>query len=108
MVRSLAKLRQENERLRKKISQEGDLIKLQEERVRLSRQNKQILKQLKRSPTEKAIRRAFKGTGINLFKNVKTIGQGIVKYGRFLNEQEKKAKRKEKSLKKSSRKRRRR
>lgn len=99
MAKTLKQLRAQNEKLTKQIQAKGELKKLEEEGIRLGRQNKKLLTELRRSPTEKAVLRALntggkdlvrgsKIAGKGVFKGAKSIGSGLMRYGRFLNEEQ--------------------
>lgn len=100
MAKSLKKLQAENKKLQEKISSKSELLKLEQERVRLSRQNKVLLKQLKRSPTDKAVRRTLGNVGKGAFIVGKSIGRGLIRYGRFLDERQQQLEGRSRKLKK--------
>ncbi len=103
MSKSLIRLRKQNKKLRKQLKSKVEIKKLEEERIRLGEQNRRLLKQLKRSPTEKAVRRAFRNIGRDSFIVGKTIGKGLIRYGRFLDQKENTSRKRTKSLKRKSR-----
>ncbi len=88
MAKTLKQLQKENKKLQEKIQARSDLVKLERKSVELRQQNRKLLGQLKRSPTEKAIRRQLNVAGRGFFKGAKSIGSGLVRYGRFLNEEQ--------------------
>ena len=104
MAKTLKQLQKENKDLQDKIQARGDLVKLERKSVELRQQNKKLLKQLKRSPTEKAIRRQLNVAGKGFFKGAKSIGSGLVRYGRFLNEEQSKIDRARSKVRKAKRK----
>ena len=111
MAKSLKQLQRENKKLQEKIKAGSELVKLEQERVSLGQQNRKILRQLRRGPTEKAIRRELKAVGKGFFRGGVSVGKAVVRYGRFLDEQQQKSDRqsrkvKRKTVKKSSRKKR--
>lgn len=90
MAKTLKQLQTENKKLQEKIQARSDLVKLERKSVELKQQNKKLLTQLKRSPTEKSIRRQLNVAGRGFFKGAKSIGSGLMRYGRFLNEEQSK------------------
>lgn len=102
MALTLKQIKAQNQRLRDQLKAKVELKKLEEERISLAEQNKKLLKQLKRSPTSKAITRELNKVGRGLFVAGKTIGRGLIKYGRFLDEVERRNQSRERSLKKVS------
>lgn len=93
-IKSLKKLRKQNEVLREKIQAEGELVRLEQERIRLGEQNRKLIRQLKRSPTEKAVRGVLNSAGKGLFIAGKSVGKGLIRYGKFLDEKENEHKKK--------------
>ena len=104
--KSLARLRKQNADLKAKIKAESELVNLEEERIKLQVKNKQLLTQLRRSPTSKSARRTLGNIGRGLKITGKSLGKGLIRYGRFLDEKEQQANRRTKSLKKVSKKKR--
>jgi len=88
MAKTLQELQAENKRLRNEAESRKELVKIGEERFKLDAQNKRLLKQLRRSPTGVAIRKTLGVTGKGFFKAGKSIGKGLIAYGRFLNKAE--------------------
>lgn len=104
MAKTLKQLQKENKKLQEKIQARSDLVKLERQSVELRQQNKKLLTQLKRSPTEKAIRRQLNVAGRGFFKGAKSIGSGLVRYGQFLNEEQDKIDRARGKIRKPKRK----
>lgn len=102
MGKTLQQLKAENRRLLNEAASRKELVKIGEERAKLAEQNKRLLKQLRRSPTGVAIRKTLGVTGRGFFKAGKSVGKGLMRYGRFLNELEKQNQRKVKKIKKVS------
>lgn len=111
MVKSIKQFRAENKKLKAKVKARGELIKLEKERVELAVKNKLLLKQISRSPSQKAAvrvlrkvgRGAFRGTflvGKGTFKVGKSIGKGLMNYGQFLDRQQRAQEKRVKTLKK--------
>ncbi len=111
---TLQALQKENRRLINEAESRKELVKIGEERLKLAQQNKRLLKQLRRSPTNVAARRALgiigrgslkasKLAGRGFFRASKSVGKNLVRYGRFLNEQEMKANKRVRKIKKVSR-----
>ncbi len=103
MAKSLKQLQKENKKLQEKIKARSDLVKLERESVSLGQKNRELLRQLKRSPTEKAIRRQLNLAGRGFFRGAKTIGSGLVRYGRFLNQEQEKIDRARRKIRKPKR-----
>ncbi len=99
---TLKQLQAQNKKLRDQISKKSELKKLEEERVILGRQNKALIKQLKRSPNEKAVIRTLNQAGRGFLKGGASIGRGLVRYGRFLDERQKQLERNSRTVKKRS------
>ena len=109
MGKTLQQLQAENRRLINEAKSRTELVKIGEERAKLAEQNKRLLKQLRASPTGNQIRKSLGATGRGFFKVGKSVGKGLMRYGRFLNKLEQenqrrvqKVKRKAKRIKKVS------
>ncbi len=102
MGRTLQELQAENKRLRNEAESRKELVKIWEERTKLAEQNKRLLKQLRRSPTGVGIRKTLGLTGRTFFKAGKSVGRGLVRYGKFLSEVERRNERKVRTIKKVS------
>ena len=98
--KSLAKLKLDNEKLRKQVDAKKELLQLEQDRLILAKQNKQLLKEIRRSPSQKAAKQVFKDFRKGAFVAGKTIGKGLINYGRFLDKQQTQNKRKARTLKK--------
>ena len=90
MAKTLQELQKENKRLVNEAESRKELVKIGEERLKLQEQNKKLLKQLRATPTNIAIRKTLGVTGRGLFKAGKSVGKGLIRYGNFLEEQERK------------------
>lgn len=101
--KSLAKLRSKNKKLEEQVGAKKELLQLEQDRLKLAKQNKQLLKEISRSPSEKVARQVLKDFGRGSFIAGKTIGKGLVNYGRFLDKQQTQNRRKAKTLKKTIR-----
>ena len=97
---TLQKLREQNKRLINEAESRKELVKIGEERARLAGQNKKLLKALRRSSTNVAARKILGVTGKGVFKAGKSIGKNLMRYGRFLEEAERKNQRQVKKIKK--------
>lgn len=99
MSRNIKQLRKQNEVLRNKLKSKVELHNLEEERIKLGEQNRRLLKQLRRSPGQKATLRTLRNIGRGAFIVGKSIGKGLIRYGRFLDQKEKVTRRRVKTLK---------
>ncbi len=99
MAKTLQQLKADNARLMNEASSRIELVKIGEKRAELAQQNQKLLKQLRRSPTSVGIRRTLGKTGRGFFKAGKSVGKGLIRYGRFLNEVERKNQARTKSAK---------
>ena len=101
--KGIAKLKLENQKLQAQVEAKRELLKLEQDRLNLSRQNKQLIKEISRSPREKAARGVLKDFRKGAFVAGKSIGKGLINYGRFLDKQQKQNKRRSRTLKKTIR-----
>jgi hypothetical protein len=95
----IEQLREKNQSLKQQLKDKVEIKNLEQEQVQLSRQNKTLKAQLGRSPTEKAIRGTLKSLGKGFLKGGVSVGKGLMRYGRFLDERERGINRKIKTIK---------
>ena len=101
MVKTVDQLMKENARLKSNLEEKRKLRDLENERIMLGKQNKKLLSELSRSPTNREARRVIGVVGKEVWKKGKTFGKNLAAYGRYLNEQENVNRRKTKTLKKT-------
>lgn len=102
MGKTLQELQRENRRLKNEAESRMELVKIGEERAKLAAQNQKLLKALNRSSTGVAIRKTLGVTGRGFFKAGKKIGSGLIRYGRFLDEAERRNEREARTIKRTS------
>ncbi len=98
----IEQLREKNQKLKQQLKDKVEVKNLEQEQVQLSRQNKILETQLKRSPTEKVIRGTLKSVGRGFLRGGVSVGKGLMRYGRFLDERERGINRQIKSVKRKS------
>lgn len=108
MGKTLQELQRENKRLINEAESRKELVKIGEERLSLQQQNQKLLKQLRRSPASVGIRNTLGHVGRGFFKGGKSVAKGLIRYGKFLDEAERRNERRTKTLRKTSKSRRRR
>ena len=100
---SLKKLKLQNKKLQAQVDDKRELLKLEQDRLQLSKQNKQLIKEISRSPSEKVARRVFKDFRKGAFIAGKSVGGSLIRYGKFLDKQQRQNKKRSTTLKKSIR-----
>lgn len=105
---TLQELQKQNKDLRNQLVSKREIEQIGRDRIKLLEQNKKLIRNLKGKPSTGTARRTLGVIGRGFFKGGKTIGKGVIAYGRFLEKQEQRSRQRVKTLKKISRPKRRR